>query len=146
MVGIDHVKLLTTSNPKWDFIDIISHAAKRFKQLAMELKIPIILLAQPTRESRKRDMDSLRPRVEDIYGGGILEECADIIVGLHSPVEGLLQREPEKGTRDHEMWGDRIAKWMGYVEVAALKRRRGRQSEWHKLRYDGATTTFTEAK
>lgn len=144
IVGIDHVKLITTSNPRWDMIEIISNAARKFKQLAMELGIPVVLLAQPTRESRKRDTASLRPRVEDIYGGGILEECADIILGLHNPVEGLLQREPERGTKEYGDWLAQKTKWTGFVEVSALKRRRGKQSDWVRLAYDGEITTFSE--
>lgn len=144
IVGVDHVKLLTTSNPKWTIIDIITNAARKFKQLAMELNIPIILLAQPTRESRKRDTESLRPRVEDIYGGGVLEECADIILGLHNPTEALLQREPEQTDPAWAKWNIQVKKWKGMVEVAALKRRRGKQTGWLSLLYDGQTTTFSE--
>ena len=145
LVGIDHVKLLTTSNPKWGIIDIITNAARKMKSLAMELQIPIILLAQPTRESRKRDTDSLRPRVEDIYGGGVLEECSDIILGLHNPREALVQREPERtDAREHDKWVLQMEKWKGKVEVAALKRRRGTQSGWKDLLYDGKTTSFSE--
>ena len=144
LVGIDHVKLLSTSNPKWTVIDIITNAARKFKQLAMELGVPIIILAQPTRESRKRDTDSLRPRVEDIYGGGVLEECADIILGLHHPSEALLQREPDKGDAAWGKWNALVTKWTGKVEVSALKRRRGKQTGWLTLLYDGKTTSFSE--
>ena len=145
LVGIDHDKLLTTSNPKWGVIEIITNAARKFKQLAMEQQIPIIHLAQVTRESRKRDSESLRPRAEDIYGGEVLKECADIILGLHHPTEGLVQREPpESERRDHDKWVQEMERWKGFVEVSALKRRRGRQTGWVRLAYNGPTTTFSE--
>lgn len=140
--AIDHLKLLVGDRPRQTIIEVITDAAIRLKSLAMELNIPIIALAQPTRESRKRDMS--RPRVEDIYGGGVLEECADIILGLHHPCESLRQREPEPGSREHLQWLEQMTKWEGFVEIAALKRRRGSQSGWRKLAYDGPTTSFSE--
>ena len=81
----------------------------------------------------------------DIFGGGVLEECSDIILALHNPSEALVQREPPVSeAREHDKWTLLMEKWRDKVEVAALKRRRGKQSGWKMLRYDGASTTFSE--
>ena len=142
-VATDHVKLFTSDNPRDSNIEIIGSAAQRIKAIGMETGTVNLLLAQPTRESRKREGGG-RPRVEDIYGGGVLEEMADIIVGLHNPVETLKQREPEPGTKEYSDWQAQMTRWHGKVEMAALKRRRGEQSGWRQFAYDGPTTTFSE--
>ncbi len=142
-VASDHVKLFDGDSPKMTAMEVIGDAARRLKAVGMETGVVNLLLAQPTRESRKRE-GSGRPRVEDIYGGGVLEEMADIIIGLHNPTEGLIQREPETGTKEYAEWQRELQRWTGKVEMAALKRRRGKQSGWRMFNYDGPTTTFSE--
>ena len=62
-----------------------SHA---LKQLAMDLDIPVLCLAQFNREGKKKD----RPSVYDLDGGGAIENDADQIWVLHR--EGVQEGSP----------------------------------------------------
>jgi replicative DNA helicase len=57
--------------------------ARQFKEMAGELQIPSMVLAQLSRASEKRS--DLRPIMSDLRDSGNLEEHADLIAFLHRP-------------------------------------------------------------
>jgi len=63
--------------------DLIGGISTRLKQLAIELKMPIVLLSQLSREVIKRP--DKKPINSDLRGSGSLEQDADIILFLHRP-------------------------------------------------------------
>ena len=73
---IDYLQLIPydTRMSKHDGIALVSH---RIKQLAMELNIPIILLAQVNREGAKRDSGL---SMHDLKDSGDIENDADVIL------------------------------------------------------------------
>jgi len=73
---IDYLQLIPydTRMSKHDGIALVSH---RIKQLAMELHIPIILLAQVNREGAKRDSGL---SMHDLKDSGDIENDADVIL------------------------------------------------------------------
>lgn len=81
IVVVDYLQLMTVASAKKssstaDETAIKSHA---LKQLAMDLDIPVLCLAQFNREGKKKD----RPTVYDLDGGGAIENDADQIWVLH---------------------------------------------------------------
>ena len=73
---IDYLQLIPydTRMSKHDGIALVSH---RIKQLAMELNIPVILLAQVNREGAKRDSGL---SMHDLKDSGDIENDADVII------------------------------------------------------------------
>jgi replicative DNA helicase len=73
---IDYLQLIPydTRMSKHDGIALVSH---RIKQLAMELNIPVILLAQVNREGAKRDSGL---SMHDLKDSGDIENDADVIL------------------------------------------------------------------
>lgn len=82
LVVMDYVQLMSVSS---QFIPArsqeIALISRRLKQLALQLKIPVIALAQVNRESTKGT--DKRPTMAHIKDSGALEQDADIILFVH---------------------------------------------------------------
>ncbi len=77
--------------------DAIGVAVKEFKELAGELEIPVLLLAQLNRGSER---DSREPTLMDLKASGDIEEKADKVVFLHRPAINELTELPQSETSD----------------------------------------------
>lgn len=90
IVVVDYLQLMTVANSKRNSSTAEDTAAKShaLKQLAMDLDIPVLCLAQFNREGKKKD----RPSVYDLDGGGAIENDADQIWVLHR--EGVQEGSP----------------------------------------------------
>ncbi len=60
----------------------VAAMSRRFKRMAMTLKVPVFLLAQLNRESEKEER---RPRKSDLRESGSIEQDADRVWFLYSP-------------------------------------------------------------
>lgn len=88
-VAVDYLQLMTVAGAKKnsstaDETAMKSHA---LKQLAMDLDVPVLVLAQFNREGKKKD----RPTIYDLDGGGAIENDADQIWVIHR--EGIAGSE-----------------------------------------------------
>lgn len=77
---INHVEGENRRESRREQIGVIS---RRFKGLARELKVPVVVLAQLNREVEGRVGN--RPRKSDLKECGNLEEDADVVILLHRP-------------------------------------------------------------
>jgi len=79
LLTIDHMHCLKKTDPRQSELDFYNDAARSFKLLAKELKIPVLLLAQMNRSIEK---ENRQPRLSDIRGSGGIEEHADCALFL----------------------------------------------------------------
>lgn len=105
----------------------IAKMSRNIKLMAMELKIPVIVLCQLNREAAKND----RPKMENLRESGSLEQDADIVILLH--------REFMKGNKQGAM-GESTE---NEAEVIVEKNRNG-QTAIIKLNYNGGSMKFYE--
>lgn len=92
IIFIDYIGLITYSNnkiPRWEQFTEIS---KSLKGLARELKIPIVVLSQLS-----RDNEGKRPNNASLRESGGIEQDADIIILLHR------EKEPSETEDDLEI-------------------------------------------
>jgi replicative DNA helicase len=78
LIVIDYLKLM--SLPKADREDLaIGEVTRGLKQLAKEIKTPVLLLAQANRGTDKEK----RPQMSNIYGSSAIEADSDLILAVH---------------------------------------------------------------
>lgn len=91
--------------------------AKAFKQLAKELGVPIIMIAQMKRWEPyggvvKSVKDIQRPNIQSFEGAAGIEQSADKMIFIHRPEWFLNQFKPsspgEEWENDHFKWKDKV--------------------------------------
>jgi replicative DNA helicase len=83
LVIIDYLQLIEPENRRDPRQEQVAQVSRRLKFLAMELKIPVIALAQVNRSSE--DRQDHRPRLADLRESGSIEQDADTVMLLHRP-------------------------------------------------------------
>ena len=81
LLVIDYLQLIEPEDRKASEYERLSDISRRLKNLARELNIPVLALAQLNREVEGRT--SGRPKLSDLRGSGSLEQDADVVMLLH---------------------------------------------------------------
>jgi replicative DNA helicase len=156
LVVVDHNKLVRVaqSGRRLDRIEQIALAMDDLKALAKEAECPVLMLAQMTREGQKRlaaggwSKRELRPHRYDLYGGGDMEEYADVILLAHRPetilphVEPVAGRKGKDGLDPHDEWKAAVAYWKGKAELIADKVRSGPGGGTVEMKWNGERTRY----
>jgi len=107
LVVIDYLQLLSGSHPGVNRVQEVSEISRTLKEMARELKIPVIALSQLSRAVEKRD--DKRPLMADLRESGSIEQDADIVMFLYR--EEYYSREDSVDS--------------GQVELSIAKNRQG---------------------
>lgn len=84
LIVIDYLQLMKSDNPKIiDDYAIVTDNSQGLKQLARKYKVPILALAQLSRQSETRQDKT--PILADLRDSGSLEQDADVVMFLHRP-------------------------------------------------------------
>lgn len=84
LILIDHLGLEADRHEKHlSKNDFIGGIVRRHKQMAKELRVPVVLLAQLSREVTRRA--DKRPALEDLRDSGEIEQIADVVIFIHRP-------------------------------------------------------------
>lgn len=81
LVVIDYLQLVTTGNRTESRQVEVSDISRSLKTMAMELKVPVIALAQLSRNAERRE--SNQPRLADLRESGSIEQDADLVMFLN---------------------------------------------------------------
>lgn len=81
LVVIDYLQLVTTGSRSESRQVEVSDISRSFKQLAMELKVPVIALAQLSRNAERSE--TKQPRLADLRESGSIEQDADIVLFIN---------------------------------------------------------------
>jgi replicative DNA helicase len=122
---IDYVGLMSGTDPKQPRTYQIEEATKGLKNLAKELDIAVICLAQVNRGVADRSDQT--PQLSDLRDSGAIEQDGDVIAFIHRPI----QANPNVG-----------AEFEHYALLRVAKNRQGRTGDVH-LFYHGSTTNFS---
>ncbi|TXH11295.1 MAG: replicative DNA helicase [Hyphomicrobiaceae bacterium] len=83
LVVIDYLQLITPEDPRVLREQQIALICRKLKNLAKEIRVPVIALSQLSRAVETRE--SKRPRLNDLRESGSIEQDADNVVFLYRP-------------------------------------------------------------
>jgi replicative DNA helicase len=115
LLVIDYLGLIKRNEKIQNTNYQIEEITQGLKNLAKELKVPVILLAQLNRELEKRD--DKRPNMADLRDSGSIEQDSDVVMFLYRHEYYLTKSEPRQGEREtDDKFNDRYAHWQSEVE------------------------------
>jgi replicative DNA helicase len=83
LIVVDYIQLVDSEEARDSRQEQIAKISRRLKQLARELKIPVIALSQLNRAVENRE--DRRPRMADLRESGAIEQDADLVLLIHRP-------------------------------------------------------------
>ena len=124
----------------------VGQVSRGLKQIAKDLEIPVVALAQLNRGLESRE--DKRPTLADLRQSGDIEQDADAVIFLHRGECFLPTSPPERAGRSAERHAEAVAAHQaaadaasGRAELIVAKNRDGALGTVH-LRFDGARTRF----
>jgi replicative DNA helicase len=83
LVIVDYLQLMQSSTPNKDNnrVQEVSEISRGLKQLARELKVPVVALSQLSRGVEQRG--SAEPRLSDLRESGSIEQDSDVVIFLY---------------------------------------------------------------
>lgn len=81
LIIIDYLQLVKSAK-KLNRREEIEEISRNFKKMSKDLSVPVIALAQLSREVEK---EKRRPRLSDLRESGGIEQDADVVIFLHHP-------------------------------------------------------------
>jgi len=142
LIVVDYLQLLTTgmSNGVDNRVQEVSMVTQSLKALAKELDVPIIALAQLSRQVENRE--DKRPQLAALRESGSIEQDADVVMFIYREAYYLGRTEPRLDTPEHLTWQEEMDKVNHLAEVIIGKQRHGPIGSV-KLHFNGELTKFS---
>ena len=119
----------------------VSEITQGLKALAKELDVPVLALAQLSRQVEQRD--DKRPQLSDLRESGSIEQDADIVMFVYREPYYLAREKPQEGTEEFFAWQERMSAVDGTAEVIIGKNRHGPTGA-AKMAFEDRFTRFTD--
>lgn len=133
MIAIDYLQLMGDVEDGGNREQEVSKISRGIKALAKELEIPIIALAQLSRQTENRPGGSKRPQLSDLRDSGAIEQDADMVMFIYrAEYYGMTQDEAGNSTR-------------GLADILISKNRHG-PLDTVTLRWLGQYTKFVDLR
>lgn len=126
MIVVDYLQLLTGGNAMKSSdgrVQEVSMITQGLKALAKELDIPVLALAQLSRQVEQRD--DKRPQLADLRESGSIEQDADVVAFVFREEYYVARQEPSEGTQEHLDWQAEMERLHAKAEVIIGKQRHG---------------------
>jgi len=113
IVFIDYIQLMRTGSRFENRNQEMSYISRSLKELAKELKIPVVGISQLSRAPEK-GRSKPRPQLSDLRESGAIEQDADVVVFIYREEMYMSKEEREQDTKKK-----------GVAEVIVAKQRNG---------------------
>jgi replicative DNA helicase len=131
LLVVDYLQLVNVPGAKSEY-EQVTQVGRKLKELAGELKIPVLALSQVSRECENRKEFEKRPQLSDLRSSGEIEQAANVVWFLFRPVYYGLNY-PDGSANDQTL------------EIAQAKARNAPITERHSpliVRYDRRINTL----
>jgi replicative DNA helicase len=138
---IDYLQLITmgTTSRQENRVQEVSAITQGLKALAKELAIPVVALAQLSRQVENRE--DKKPQLADLRESGSIEQDADMVMFIYRESYYLSRLEPREGTEEHFKWQEQMDQVRGQADIIIGKQRHGPIGNV-KLSYNEDLTKF----
>jgi replicative DNA helicase len=113
-VGIDYLQMMKGREEIRDREQQIADLSRSAKQLAKDLRIPVVLLSQLNRNVESRSKEEREPQLSDLRESGAIEQDADVIQFIYRPEYYVADKRSEKAQ-----------KLKGFAKILIAKQRNG---------------------
>jgi replicative DNA helicase len=125
LIVVDYLQLIT-GNDAGRFenrVQEVSQITQGLKALAKELSIPVIALAQLSRQVENRP--DKKPQLADLRESGSIEQDADVVMFIYREAYYVGRDEPKEGTPEHLDWQEKLDPIKNLAEIIIGKQRHG---------------------
>lgn len=141
MIAVDYLQLMeATYARRQSRQEQISEISRGLRQLAAELKIPILVLTQLNRSSVNERVDGKKvkrePTMSEARESGAIEQDANIFILLHNPGKDEMRDDDER-----EMWENLDRQGMTMMRLIVDKNRQGKRGRL-TVAFDGDHMRF----
>jgi replicative DNA helicase len=125
LIVVDYLQLVTTSGNKGNDnrVQEVTEVTQGLKALAKELSVPVMALAQLSRQVENRE--DKKPQLADLRESGSIEQDADVVMFIYREAYYKGRVEPREGTPEHLTWQEEMEKIRHLAEVMIGKQRHG---------------------
>ena len=123
LIVVDYLQLVGNGNPRANRYEIVSDVSRGLKAMAKELHVPVVAVAQLSRQTEAREWK--RPQLSDLKESGSIEQDADAVALLYREEYYVAHREPQRGTADHIAWENELSSVKGKASLYLDKARQG---------------------
>lgn len=142
---LDHIHIARPSNKKMDKFEAVDEICSSLKELAKDLKVGVLALAQLNKELRHREDG--RPRAGDLLYYSAIEPHADTIIFTHRPEIALAEKKPDSSDPDDRRfvaWKSQMDAAAGKAEIINSKRRQGKSYDTRECLFEGSKMMFVD--
>ena len=93
LIIIDYLQLMVGDGRQESRQQEVAAISRSLKQLARELKVPVIAVSQLNRNPETRSVDDRIPKLADLRESGAIEQDADVVIFIHREINAS---DPEK--------------------------------------------------
>ena len=141
LIVVDYLQLVRAPGGRDGRVQEVSEITQGLKALAKELDVPVLALAQLSRQVEQRD--DKRPQLSDLRESGSIEQDADIVMFVYREPYYLEREKPQEGTEEFFAWQERMSAVDGTAEVIIGKNRHGPTGA-AKMAFEDRFTRFTD--
>ncbi len=125
LLVVDYLQLLSGGGGRRNDgrVQEITEISMGLKALAKELNVPVIALAQLSRQVEQRD--DKRPQLADLRESGSIEQDADVVMFIYREEYYLRRTEPRPDSEGHAKWIADCDAVRGIAEIIIGKQRHG---------------------
>jgi replicative DNA helicase len=136
LIVVDYIGLITTGEKRLESRQIeVSNISRALKELARDLKLPVVVISQLSRQVDSRD--DKRPYLSDLRESGAIEQDADIVFLMYRPgyyknlgfSKNVSQDEKKRFKEEREKveaLTKEVGEYAELVEVIIAKNRNGK--------------------